>query len=91
VAKLICLSVFLLIACVVIGGLTTQTCMAGQPTPCKDTEHPNEPPCNMRSCKRQNGEAQCSHYCSKAKGCCFCKKDQCYTGTPNTPEDERPQ
>lgn len=65
------------------------TCYAGQPTPCKDTEHPQEPPCNMQSCKRQNGEAQCSHYCTKAKGCCFCKKDQCYTGTPNTPEDLR--
>ena len=71
-----------------------KTCVAGQPTPCKDTEHPSEPPCNMTTCKRHDGSgSNCTHWCSKGKGCCFCKKGQCNTGAPNggEPEDERPQ
>ena len=82
VAVLLCLSVFM-------GGLFTQTCVAGQPTPCKDDEHPSEPPCNMKSCARHDGrKGNCSHWCHKGKGCCFCKKDQCSTGAPAEDQPE---
>ena len=69
--------------------LRPQVCVAGQPNPCKDTEHPDEPPCNMGSCKRMTGGSVCSHYCSKGKGCCFCKQDQC--GTTRPPEGSEAQ
>lgn len=82
--KLIWAVALMFVVVVIAGGLTTQVCVAGQPTPCKDTEHPSEPPCNMMTCKRHDGSgSNCTHWCSKGKGCCFCKKDQCSTGSPD--------
>lgn len=77
-----------LIAAVALGGLVSPTpCIAGSVVPCKDTEHPGAPPCNMKTCKRGNG-SQCTHWCSKGKGCCFCDKKQCSTGTPDGDDNE---
>lgn len=69
--------------------LLAPTCRAGSRVPCRDTEHPNEPPCSMTSCKRNKG-GNCSHWCTKGAGCCFCKPDQCNTGTSAPPPEERP-
>lgn len=87
-----------ILSCVLFGVvgiwlLVAPTCRAGSPVPCKDTEHPNEPPCNMDSCRRMTGGGNtCSHYCTKGKGCCFCPKKNCDTmgGAGSAPE-ERPE
>lgn len=92
--RLIWAMAVLLVVAVGISLLVAPVCYAGQPTPCKDTEHPNEPPCNMKTCARHDGRgSNCSHWCSKGKGCCFCAKGQCNTGAPDggEPESERPQ
>lgn len=80
--KLVYGAALFLVLAVVMSGLIAPTCVAGSPNPCHDTEHPGQPPCDMKSCKRGNGNT-CTHWCSKAKGCCFCDKSVCHTGTPD--------
>lgn len=88
-AAVLVLIVGMVAVAVLMSGAMAPVCMAGSPAPCKDTEHPGEPPCNMKTCKRGKGN-NCSHWCSKGAGCCFCGK-QCNTGTPAPQPDERPE